>query len=183
MTTGSGRKLRRHGVKANAHGRTRFRPNRVLFHPFGTPFCLESVSPRRADLFPGLDAKFGRESASGEEFCPIGAQCAVRAGRLRQFCAKVWRTGSDAILVRILIAEIFLRTSVLYPWRWLAVVLAFCCIAFCKGDLLSSFLPRVIFVSLRTLSALKQTRAGILRRVVAVVLSVSLLATKTPVLR
>ena len=130
------------------------------FHPFWMPFCVESVSPRRAVHFSGLDVKFRRESASGENFCSIGAQCATRAGNLRQFCAKVWRADSDAISVRILAPEIFLRTSVLYPWRRLAVFFAFCCIAFCKGDLLSSFLPRVIFVSLRTFSAENQFEPG-----------------------
>ena len=40
-------------------------------------------------------------------------------------CAKVWRVDSDAILVRILTSEIFLRTYVLYPGKWLAVSLYF----------------------------------------------------------
>ena len=113
--------------------------------------------------FFGLDTKFRRESAAGaagENFGPIGAQCATCAGNLRQFCVKVWRADSDAISVRTLTSEIFPRTSVLYPWRWLPVFFAFCCIAFCKADLLSSCLPRVIFVSLKTLFAENQLEPG-----------------------
>ena len=54
---------------ANAHGRTHFSPNRVPFHPFWTPFCVESVYPRRAVHFSGLDAKFRRECASARADC------------------------------------------------------------------------------------------------------------------
>ena len=79
--------------------------------------------------------------------------------QLAPICAKVWRADSDAI-VRTFTAEIFLRTFVLYSLKWLAVFLASCCIAFCKGNLLSSFLPRVIFVSLRTPSAENQLEPG-----------------------
>ena len=57
------------------------------------------------------------QGASGEKFCPVAVQHAIRAGRLCQFCAKDWRANSNAILVRTLTAEIFLRTFVLYPWR------------------------------------------------------------------
>ena len=102
-----------------------------------------STSFFRSFHFSGLDAKFGRESVAGENFGPIGAQCATCAGNFRQFCVKVWCAGSDAISVRTLTPEICPRTSVLYPRRWLAVFFAFCCIGLCKGDLLSRFVPRV----------------------------------------
>ena len=152
------------------------------FHSFWTPFCVESVSPRRGVHSSGLDAKFRRESAAGENFGPIGAQCATCAGNWRQFCVKVWRADSDAISVRILIPEIFLNLRSV-P---LGVVGCFLCI------LLYRFLQRRPSIEFSASSYLrfsensfcrKPIRAGILRRVVAVVLSVSLLATKTPVLR
>ena len=54
----------------------------------------------------------------------------------------------------------FLRISVIYPWRWLVLFLEFCCIAFCKVDLILSFLPRFIFVSLRILFAENQFELG-----------------------
>ena len=98
----------------------------------------------------------------------LGREFLLHRGAMRNSCRqlapimrpKVWRADSDAILVRILTAEIFLRTSVLYPWKLLAVIPAFCCIAFCKGNFLSSFLPRVFFVSLRTPSAENQLEPG-----------------------
>ena len=138
-------------------------PNRVPFIPFWTLLCAESVYSRGAVNFFGLDAKFRRESVSKKNSAQSGrnAQLVLAiCAKLRKLRAKVWRAASNAILVRILTAEVFLRTSVLYLWRWLAVFLAFCCIAFCKGDLLSSFLPRVIFVSLRMLSAENQFEPG-----------------------
>ena len=145
-------------------------------------FCVESACPRRAVYFSGLDAKFRREFTSGENFGPIGAQCATRAGNLRQFCVKVWRADSDAISVRILIPEIFLNLRSV-P---LGVVGCFLCI------LLYRFLQRRPSIEMTASSFVRFSensfcrepiRAGILRRVVAVVLSVSLLATMTPVLR
>ena len=51
------------------------------------------------------------------------------------------------------------------------------------GDLLSSFLPRVIFVSLRTLYAENQFEPGSYAVLLLWCWGVSLLATKTPVLR
>ena len=42
----------------------------------------------------------------------------------------------------------------------MAVFFALYCIAFCKGDLLSRFLPRVLFVSLKTLSAENYFESG-----------------------
>ena len=153
------------------------------FHLFWTPFCVESVSSRRADHFSGLDAKFRRESASGEEFCPIGAQCATRAGRLRQLCAKVWRADSDAILVRILTAEICPKNL-----RSVSSVVVGCfpCILlyrFMQRRPSIEFSASNYFRFSEKIFCRKPIRAGILRRVVAVVLSVSLPATKTPVLR
>ena len=153
------------------------------FHPFWTPFCVESVSPRRGVHFSGLDAKFRRESAAGENFGPIGAQCATCAGNWRQFCVKVWRADSDAISVRIFNPRDFPESLRSVP---LEVVGCFPCI------LLYRFLQRRPSIEFSASSYLrfsensfcrKPTRAGILRRVVAVVLSVSLLATKTLVLR
>ena len=127
---------------------------------FWTPFCVESVSSRRGVRFFGLDAKFRRESAAGENFGPIGAQCATCAGNLRQFCVKVWRADSDAISFRILTPEIFPRTSILYPQRWLAV--SFCILLYrflqrrhSIGISASSF-----YVSLKTLSAENQFEPG-----------------------
>ena len=84
MTTGNGCKPRRYGVKRTRIWNNSFFSNRVPFHSFWMPFCVESVSPRRAVHFSGLDAKFRRESASEDNFCPIGVQCATRAGNLRQ---------------------------------------------------------------------------------------------------
>ena len=131
------------------------------FHPFGTPFCVESVSPRRGVHFSGLDVRFRRKDASGRIFGPSVRTRAVIAQFCRQIGVSVRRdlranSGRDSgrnsgrNSVHTLIAEIFLRTSVLYPRRLLAVFLAFCCLVSCEGDLLERILRRDIFISLCT---------------------------------
>ena len=56
------------------------------------------------------------------------------------FCAEVWPVDSDMILVRILTAEIFSKTSVQFLGNLLAGFLPCCCIAFRREDLLSKIL-------------------------------------------
>ena len=69
---------------------------RYNFQSAGGAYTGDAVL-RRIGLFAsrcfffGLDAKFRRESASEDNFYPIEAQCATRAGNLRQLCTKVWR--------------------------------------------------------------------------------------------
>ena len=134
---------------------------RAPFHPFGTPFCVESISPRRGVHFSGLDVRFRRKDASRRNFGPLIRTRAVNCAILRQIGVSVRRdlranSGCDSgrnsgrNSVHTLIAEIFLRTSVLCPWRRLAVFLAICCIASCEGDLLSRILRRNISISLCT---------------------------------
>ena len=135
----------------------------MFIFPVSTPDFVENPPRER------ISAPSGRNAQLVPAIC---ANFASKSGALirTQFRSELYLT-----------PEIFLRTLVLYPWRWLAVFFAFCCIAFCKGAFLSNFLPRYFRFSENSFCR-KPTRAGILRRVVAVVLSVSLLATKTTVL-
>ena len=96
----------------------------------------------------------------GREFRPHQAQCATRACNLPQFCVKVWRADSNEISVRTFIPEINPENLRSVPSGVIDCFLCMCCIAFCTGDLLSRFLLRVFFVSLRTLSAENQLEPG-----------------------
>ena len=60
---------RRNGT--NNEGRNSIFSKTSPFGPFGVPFCMESVSPRRGVHFSGLDARFRREDASGRIFGPM----------------------------------------------------------------------------------------------------------------
>ena len=156
-----------------------FLQNGCRFIRSGRRFAyVESVSPRRAVHFSGLDAKFRRESASR-----ISAPSGRNAQLVPAICANYAGADSDAILVRILTAEIFLRTFVLYPRKWLAFFFYILLYRFLQRRSSIEFSASSYLRFSETSFCRKPTRAGILRRVVAVVLSVSLLATKTPVLR
>ena len=149
------------------------------FHPFGMPFCVESFFWSRRQISSrirlGGDIRThrGAKRNSCRQMAPI--------------CAKVWRADSDAILVRILTAEVFLRTSVLYPWRlgggWLFFFVFCCTYRFLQRKPSIENSASSYFRFSENSFCRNSTRAGFLRRVVAVVLSVSLLATKTPVFR
>ena len=119
---------------------------------FSAPRCSFFRSRRQISSKRRFERIFGptvRTRAVIAQFC---RQIGVSVRRdLRANSGRDSGHNSGRNSVHTLIAKIFLRTSVLYPWRRLAVFLAIRCVASCEGDLLSRILRRdIIHVSVNT---------------------------------